>query len=316
MSQQTATDDRLATRRIFGLLLALASGLLIAIQSRINGALGTRLHNGIAAALISFCTGLIVLAVILLASRQVRVGLRAVRAAVGDRRLVWWQLLGGVSGAFLVTAQGIAVTTIGVATFTVAVVGGQLISSLWVDRIGLGPAGRAMVTRGRALGAGIALVAVVIASADGLGGGVQTYVLALLPAIAGFGMAWQQAVNGRVGVVGGPVVAASINFGVGTVALVVAVGVSVIIRGLPSALPSEPWLYLGGVLGVIFIAMAAVVVRWVGVLLLGLTAIAGQLIGAVLVELVVPTGAGLTAIDLVGCALTLVGVAVAALARH
>ena len=297
--------------------MAFVTGLLIAVQSRINGALGTRLHNGIAAALISFLTGLLVLIIILLCHRKTRARLTAVRRAVADRRLVWWQLLGGVSGAFLVTAQGLAVTAIGVATFTVAVVGGQLISSLWVDRIGLGPAGRAPVTLGRALGAGIALLAVLIASADGLGGaGIEGYALALLPAIAGFGMAWQQAVNGRVGVVGGPIVAASINFGVGTAALIIATAVSLLITGWPSALPTDPWLYLGGVIGVVFIAAAAVIVRWVGVLMLGLTAIAGQLIGSVLVELVVPTGAGLTAVDLVGCALTLVGVAVAALARR
>lgn len=302
--------------RVLGLSLAFVTGMLVAVQSRINGALGTRLQNGLVAALISFGTGLILLALLLLANRKIRARLREVRTAVADRRLVWWQLLGGVSGAFLVTAQGVAVTTIGVATFTVAVVGGQLLSSLWVDRIGLGPAGRAMITRGRALGAAIALVAVVIASADGLGGGVGTYVLALLPAIAGFGMAWQQAVNGRVGVVGGPIVAASINFGVGTIALIVAAGISLLVRGLPAALPTDPWLYLGGAIGVVFISTAAVIVRWVGVLLLGLTAIAGQLVGAVLVELIVPTGAGLSVIDVVGCALTLVGVAVAALARH
>ncbi|QDP97887.1 DMT family transporter [Microlunatus elymi] len=303
--------------RAVGLVVAFITGAFIAIQSRINGALGTELHNGIAAALISFLTGLLVLIIILACNRRTRGRLSAVRAAVADRRLVWWQLMGGVSGAFLVTAQGLAVTAIGVATFTVAVVGGQLISSLWVDRIGLGPAGKAPITVGRALGAGIALLAVVIASAGGLGhAGPQAYVLALLPAIAGFGMAWQQAINGRVGVVGGPIVAASINFGVGTVALIIATAVSVLIQGRPAALPSNPWLYLGGLFGVVFIAAAAVVVRWVGVLLLGLTAIAGQLIGSVLVELVVPTGAGLTTLDLVGCALTLVGVAVAALVRR
>lgn len=314
---RSATPGAVPARiRAVGLLAAFVGGGLVAIQSRINGALGTRLHNGLVAALISFGSGLVVLVIVLLAHRGTRSQLTAVRAAVRGRRLVWWQLLGGLSGAFVVTAQGVAVTVIGVATFTVALVGGQLLSSLWVDRIGLGPAGTAPITWGRAVGAAIALVAVVIASSGGLTGGWSSYVLALLPAIAGFGMAWQQAVNGRVGTVGGPVVAAFINFCVGTAALVVAAVVSLLISGPPAGLPGNPWLYLGGFLGVLYIGASALIVRWTGVLLLGLTAIAGQLVGSVVIEVVAPTGAGLTVVDLVGCVLTLVGVAVAALARR
>lgn len=298
-------------RRVVGLVLAFLTGALVAIQSRINGALGTELHNGIIAALISFTTGLILLGIGLLCSSAARSRLAQVRTALREQRLVWWQLLGGIAGAFLVVSQGVAVTSIGVAMFTVAVVGGQLVSSLVVDRAGLGPAGRSPVTLHRAVGAGVALVAVVVASSDGFGGGIATYALALLPALAGFGLAWQQAVNGRVGVVGGPVVAASMNFVSGTIALIIASAVSVVVQGLPPGLPSEPWLYFGGAIGVLFIASAAVIVRWVGVLLLGMTSIAGQLTGAVLVELVVPTAAGLSLIKVIGCALTLVGVVIA-----
>lgn len=298
-------------RRIAGLVLAFLTGSLVAIQSRINGALGTELHNGVVAALISFASGMVLLGIALLCSPAARGRLAQVRTAVREHRLVWWQLLGGISGAFLVVSQGIAVTSIGVAMFTVAVVGGQLVSSLVVDRAGLGPAGKSPVTPHRVVGAGVALVAVVVASADGFGGGVGTYALALLPALAGFGLAWQQAVNGRVGVVGGPVVATSINFAAGTVALIIAAAISVLARGLPARLPSAPWLYFGGAIGVLFIASAALIVRWVGVLLLGMTSIAGQLTGAVLVELVVPTSAGLSLIKVIGCALTLVGVVIA-----
>ena len=303
-------------RRAIGMVLAFVAGSLVALQSRINGALGTKLGDGIVAALISFGSGLIILMIVLACSRAARGYLVQVRLALRDRRLVWWQLMGGLSGAFLVLSQGVAVTTIGVAMFTVAAVGGQLVSSLVVDRAGLGPAGRSPVTVNRALGAGIALVAVLVASAGGLSGGAAAYALALLPAIAGFGTAWQQAVNGRVGVIGGPVVAASINFVVGTDALIIAAAVSLFVRGLPERLPSSPWLYCGGAIGVIFIGSAAIIVRWVGVLLLGMTSIAGQLTGAVIIELVAPTSAGLNLIKVLGCALTLVGVVIAARPRR
>lgn len=303
-------------RRVIGMVLAFVAGGLVALQSRINGALGTELGNGVVAAVISFGSGLIILMIVLACSSTARSRIAQVRLGIHDRRLAWWQLMGGLSGAFLVLSQGVAVTTIGVAMFTVAAVGGQLVSSLVVDRAGLGPAGRSPVTMNRALGAGIALVAVLVASAGGFTGGAGTYALALLPAIAGFGTAWQQAVNGRVGVIGGPIVAASINFAVGTAALIIVATVSLLVRGLPHRLPSTPWLYVGGAIGVIFIGSAAMIVRWVGVLLLGMTSIAGQLTGAVVIELVAPTSAGLNLIKVVGCALTLVGVVVAARPRR
>lgn len=299
-------------RRAFGVALAFTTGLGVAVQSRINGTLGTRLDNGVVAALISFGTGLVLLGILLLANPAHRRRFGQVAAALREHRLQWWHLLGGLSGAFLVASQGLTVTIIGVAIFTVATVGGQLASSLWVDRIGLGPAGKSPITRRRAIGAAIALVAVIVSTSDGLTAGSPSIALAILPALAGFALAWQQAVNGRVGMAGGPIVAATINFVVGTAALIIAAVAVVLVRGVPKALPPEPYLYLGGVIGVLFIATSAVVVRWIGVLLLGLTAISGQLVGAVLIDLLLPTGAGLSVTAVVGCVLTLFGVAIAA----
>ncbi|MGH3716358.1 MAG: DMT family transporter, partial [Micromonosporaceae bacterium] len=55
-------------------------------------------------------------------------------------------------------------------------------------------------------------------------------------------------------------------------------------------------------------------VRWTGVLLFGLATIAGQLVGAVVLDLVVPAeGAPLQQATLIGAALTLVAVGIAAL---
>jgi transporter family-2 protein len=144
----------------------------------------------------------------------------------------------------------------------------------------------------------------------------------LLPALAGVGTAWQQAVNGRVGeaardagpALAGMLPAAMVNFVVGTVTLVLVTVAEVAIRGLPEPLPAQPWLYLGGALGVLFIGAAAVIVPITGVLLLGLGTVAGQLIGALLLDLFLPTGGDqLTATTLIGTALTLVAVTVIAL---
>ncbi len=305
-----------------GLGLGMSIGAGVAVQARINGALGARLHDGIAAAVVSFGTGLLVLAAAFACSRRLRTGLGDIRRAVAAGQLRPWQLLGGLCGAAFVASQGLTITALGVTAFTVAVVAGQLTSSLVVDRLGLAPGGRTPVTSRRVGAAVLAVFAVALA---GLGSAqvsgalsaptalaeVPAAVLILVPALAGIGLAWQQAVNGRVGAVGGPFPATGINFAVGLIGLLVIEAMVVAGAGLPAEFPTEPWLYLGGVIGVVFIALAVLVVRWIGVLLLGLTSVAGQLIASIALDIATPTGAGLSMTAVVGCVLTLVAVALA-----
>jgi transporter family-2 protein len=292
-------------RRVLGAVFAGCSGLALAGQTRINGELAVRIGDGIAAATISFGTGLAVLAVLVPLTARGRRGLRAVRSALQAGRLRWWHLLGG---------QGLTVATLGVAVFTVALVAGQSASGLAVDRAGLGPGGTEPVTARRVAGAVLCVAAVAVALADRLDA-PRALGLAALPLLAGFGIAWQQAVNGRVRVAAGGSTwpATFINFSTGTAALLVAFGVGAAVRGWPDgALPAEPWLYTGGLLGVVVIATAAAVVQVTGVLLLGLSAIAGNVIGAVLLDLLAPTVGPPAANTYAGAALTLVAVVIAA----
>ncbi|MBF6437924.1 DMT family transporter [Nocardia cyriacigeorgica] len=309
-------------QRRLGLGLGMSIGAGVAVQARINGALGERLHDGIAAAVVSFGTGLLVLAVAFACSRTLRDGLGKVRRAVAAGQLRRWQLLGGLCGAAFVASQGLTITALGVTAFTVAVVAGQLLSSLVVDRLGLAPNGHTPVTLRRIGAAALGVFAVALAgvgssevsgalSAPTAIAEVPPAVLILVPALAGIGLAWQQAVNGRVGAVGGPFPATGINFAVGLLGLLAVEAVVVAGAGLPSEFPTDPWLYLGGVIGVVFIALAVLVVRWIGVLLLGLTSVAGQLLASVALDVMIPTGAGLSITALIGCALTLIAVVVA-----
>lgn len=307
--------------RAAGVVAVIGVGVAVAVQARINGELARRIGDGLAAALLSFLGGLVLLVLLATAVPSMRSGLRRAREAVTARRLRPHQLVGGIFGAYLVTTQGLTVAAIGVAVFTVAVVAGQAASSLLVDRAGLGPGGRQPVSLPRVGGAALALAAVVLAMSDRLGT-PQSLWLVALPALAGVGIAYQQAVNGRVAAaarggghpLAGMLPAALVNFTVGILALVLVTAVEVTIRGLPGPLPAQPWLYLGGPLGVLFIGTAAALVPITGVLLLGLGTIAGQLIGAVLLDLFVPAGVGhLTATTLIGTGLTLVAVTVIAL---
>ncbi|WP_019870869.1 DMT family transporter [Salinispora oceanensis] len=301
-------------RRLIGVVLATAAGVAVAVQSRINGELGVRLADGVAAAVISFGLGLLVLLVLVPATPGGRRGLAALRAALTAGTLRPWQCLGGLCGAFLVATQGLTVGTLGVAVFTVAVVAGQSASSLLVDRAGIGPSGRQPVTGRRLFGAALTVLAVGLA----VGGRLNdptALTLAVLPLLAGIAVAWQQAVNGLVGrAAGSPLTATLVNFTVGIVALLAVFAVDIAIRGLPAGSPpAEPWLYLGGPIGITFIAIAAAVVEFTGVLLLGLATIAGQVVGAVLLDVVLPTAASRPdATTLLGAALTLVAVLIAA----
>jgi len=294
------------------LVFALLCGALVAIQSRINGELGSRLGDGFTAASISFGSGLVILGVALAIAPAGRRGLARIREALRDRRLRWWYVCGGAAGSFLVLSQGLAAAALGVALFTVAVVAGQTISGLVLDRVGIGPGGRRPLTPARLVGALLALVAVTWAVSAQFGGSAPV-LLMLLPFIAGLGTGWQQAVNGQVRVVAESALTATfINFAVGTTVLVVLMLVRWGIGGLPKQLPTEPWLYVGGALGCVFIGVTALLVRITGVLLLGLATVAGQLAAALLLDLLLPTAGHQLAFSTIGgTLLAIVAVAIA-----
>ena len=271
---------------------AVVVGILTAIQARVNGQLGLRLDDGFVAAAISFGSGLIVLIVRSLARPAGRRGFRALATGIRSRTIPWWMLAGGAAGALTVATQGLAVAVIGVSLFTVGVVAGQTINGLVLDRAGYGPAGVVAVTMPRIAGGALALLAVGISLQGGVLERVPLWML-VLPILAGIGIAWQQATNGRLRQrVGTPLTATLVNFIGGTAILVVAAGIHVAIVGAPHALPGDAWLYLGGVVGVTYIFLSAALVVHTGVLLLGLGAVAGQLLTAFALDAIWPADAG------------------------
>lgn len=282
------------TARVLTVPLMVLAGAGVAVQSRINGSLAGELGDGlraaVLAAVISFGSGLVLVSIAATATRGGRTSMRRLRDGLRGGRVRWPELLGGLCGAFFVASQGIAVGAIGIALFIVAYTAGQSISSLVVDHIGFGPAGRQHATPPRMVAATFAVVAVVLKAFDQLQTS-STWVtvgLATLAFVAGTGQAVQQALNGRVSAVAGPVATTWNNFLVGTLALLVVLALSFTVDGDLVGLPSEPWLYLGGAMGIVFIAIAAVTVHVHGVLVLGLCMIAGQVVSAEILELFGP----------------------------
>lgn len=302
---------------VAGSFIAVGIGFFIAGQSRINAGLANAIGDGVLAAFISFGSGLVILCIVMAFAPKGRAGMRRLGTAVRQRSIPWSHLIGGVLGAFFVLSQGLSAAVIGVALFTVAVVSGQTIMGLVIDGRGFGTMPRKPVTSTRVIGAVLAVIAVGIAGSAQLRADIP-WPLLLLPLIAGFGMGWQQAANGQVRQVADSALAATfLNFVLGTFVLAIAAGVHLAVVGLPASLPTEPLLYIGGALGVIFIAANTVLVRITGVLLLGLGTVAGQLIGATVLDLIVPVaGYELQLTTIIGTALTLVAVLIAALPRH
>lgn len=321
------------SRTLIGLAGAFATGMFIVGQARVNAELGAELGDGILAAVISFGLGLVLLLILVALLRPGRRGLRRVGSARRRGTLRSWQLLGGLGGALLVAGQGVTAHVLGTALFTIAVVAGQSGGGLLVDRVGLGPAGPRATTPPRVVGALLMLGAVVLSVAPSISSDAPV-ALALVPLAAGLAIATQQALNGRVAAAAGGagtetgtdtregerdslvasvLPAATINFVVGLIALVLAGIVAVLVLGPPNPLPSAWYLYLGGPFGAIFIGLGAWVVGQVGVLLLSLGAVAGQVVAALVLDLVLPSAAGTPGVTTVlGALLTLVAAAVAA----
>ncbi len=200
--------------------------------------------------------------------------------------------MGGACGALTVSTQGLTAGVLGVSLFIIGVVAGQTVHGLVLDRLGVGPAGVVAVTPGRVVGGALALGAVAVSLSGDVVASTPLWLL-LLPFAAGVGIAWQAAANGRLaGRVQSPMTATLMSFIAGTAVLVIAATASVAVSGMPRALPSEPWLYLGGVLGFAYILLGATIVAHTGVLLLGLGSVLGQLVTSVVIDLGWPPAAG------------------------
>jgi transporter family-2 protein len=287
---------------------AASAGVGLAAQAQLNGALGVRLGDGVAASLASTAVGVVVLLAVVPASRGGRRSLGLLWAALKVGQLRWWHCCGGLGGALFVASQGAFVGALGVGVFTVAVVGGTSAGSLAVDRWGLGPGGRRPITLARVGGAMACVAAVGLADHDRLGG-TGMLALVVVPVLAGIAVATQAALNGRVGAAAGsPWAATLVSFVVAGLALCLALVVDLAVRGRSGGrLPGEPWLYAGGIVGIAVIAVAVVVVSRVGVLVFGLASVAGQLLGAVALD-TLASGAPPAATTWIAVAVTLAAV--------
>lgn len=205
----------------------------------------------------------------------------------------WWELMGGAGGAFFLAMQSSAVPEIGVAVFTICLVGGQTATSLLVDKIGFSTNGKQPITWPRVFAAIMTLIAVSIAVYPDLGT-VNFKIITIVMCLAvGAVVAFQHAINSRINMIAkNPMITTWLNFSVGLLFLSIALIIDLIRGGSVGPLPHNFWVYIGGPCGLLFVAVAASAVRTMGVLNFILFSVTGQLVGALLLDWLLPTDAG------------------------
>ena len=114
--------------QLFALLLALIAGALVGVQRALNGQINEYSQNSYTTSLLNFITGtsfLSLFIIILIALERVEL-----QPLPGGP---WWIYTGGVIGVIYIAATSLIVQHLGVLTFTLFSVGGQLIASLLLD---------------------------------------------------------------------------------------------------------------------------------------------------------------------------------------
>ena len=114
--------------QLFALLLAVIAGALVGVQRALNGQINEHSQNSYTTSLLNFITGtsfLTLFIIILIALGRVELQ----PLPIGP----WWIYTGGVIGVIYIAATSLIVQHLGVLTFTLFSVGGQLIASLLLD---------------------------------------------------------------------------------------------------------------------------------------------------------------------------------------
>ncbi len=300
-------------------MLAAISGVMIALQSRANGELSHILGNSTEAALVSFGSGLIVIALITPFNSAIKNGIRNLQSAVKAKEIPRWRLFAGVLGGSFVALQTQVVPLIGVALYSVASIAGQTATSLVVDRIGLTGGGKKLISKRRVTAALITVFAVLISVLDRISIASFSLFAVVLAVLAGALVGVQRALNGQINEHSKASFTTSLlNFVMGTSTLVILLFALLIFKGdaiVP--LPSGPWwVYTGGTIGVIYIAFTSTIVQHLGVLTFTLFSVGGTLIGSLLIDVFAPTNGNTVSWYLVsGIVMTYLGVIIGGQSR-
>lgn len=291
------------------ILLGILAGLVLPIQTLVNTRLRASTGTPFSSSMISFAVGTVTL---LIVATAITGGDYGIAQAFDEPLWIWF---GGLLGVVALTGNILLFPHLGAVQTVVLPIAGQVIMGLIVDHFGLFESPQSSLTAVRAIGAIIVLVGViaVVATPSAATSSEDSATALWLWRLAGFIFgcftASQSAINGHLGqVTGSPVSAALVSFAVGVTALVI---VNIVLRWRPrikhpEGKPNPWWMWIGGVLGALFIFGNAALVPQIGT---GLTVVAG-LLGSMLGSLIIDrvSGAPIKSRQVLGIALLLTGV--------
>jgi transporter family-2 protein len=269
--------------------------------------------DSLEAAVVSFSTGLLFVTTISLAKSENLTAFLEIFKAVKTKQMKPWTLIAGALGASFVAMQTYVVPIAGVALFTVASLAGQTAISLLVDRLGLTGGAKSAITKRRVLAAVITVVAVLVSSWDRFAMGNFSLLAIGLAVFAGTWVGLQRALNGQINSFSKKSFATSqLNFITGTSFLLLLLLLRSLFtdHSIMNFKTAPWWMFLGGSIGVIYIALSAHIVQHLGVLEFTLYSVGGMLIGSLLIDLIYPTkGTFISPYLIAGITLTYLGVA-------
>ena len=299
-----------STSRLTAGIAALVAGGLVAAQARVNSELAAEVNSGIFAALISFGVGLVIISLATALRQENRKNLKEVISGLRAKSIPFYLAIAGAIGGFFVIVQSSVAGLIGISLFSVGVVTGTSFSAIILDGRGMLGLEKRLIGPLRIFGTLLAIAGLVVA------GDFSNYAfdpLILLAFVAGFSIGFQQAMNGYFGrLAKSAVIPTLFNFIAGGLFIVLAL---LVLEGgrIPESLPSNPVLYLGGIVGVIFIFVQTVVLPKIGALTMGIAMLVGQLVGSVLLDIFTPIASrDVTLSTLFGIVLAMIGAALVA----
>lgn len=277
--------------------ISLVAGFLLSNQSPINADLSRLVKSPFIAGTISFIIGTLFLAILAMSMTG-----RLFPSGPFIQAQPAWIWLGGLLGSIYLTSNILLFPKIGAIQTTILPIMGQITMGTVTDWLGWFGAAKVAMTPWRLIGILILIVGVLVAVAlpsltnrdvrrfdanvarqDGPTRVIGWQIWAV---IVGVLAAMQQAINGHLGtLLHSTSQAAFISFFIGT--LLIAAVALIIDKRLPTVSQlktTQPWNWLGGILGGTFLFVTVVAVPQIGAGLTIMMGLIGQIIGSILIQ--------------------------------
>lgn len=291
------------------ILFGIIAGLVLPVQTLVNTRLRASTGTPFSSSLISFAVGTVTLLVI---ATAITGGTFGISQAFGEPLWIWF---GGLLGVVALTGNILLFPHLGAVQTVVLPIAGQIMMGVVIDHFGFFDSPASPLTIVRAVGALVTLGGVIaIVAGPGAPTKRDDSTMALwLWRLAGFIFgcftASQSAINGHLGqITGSPVSAALVSFTIGVSALIV---LNIVLRWRPrierpNGEANPWWMWVGGVLGAMFVLGNAALVPQIGTGLTVVATLLGSMLGSLLIDHMRGTRVQLR--QVVGIAVILIGV--------